>query len=145
MVRITKDTEIGQEFAGKPKKMIWERVWTFSGGVFTSQGWPKKNLHTDIEFAQNLGLPTVGVSATQYLGHMAELMIDLFGEAWLNHGRMSNVKFIKLVVDGDMLVSKAKVVGKEQEGSTVKYVLDIYVENQNHDKVLVGTATGIAG
>ena len=145
MVRITKDTPIGQEFAGKSKKMIWERVWTFSGGVFTSQGWPKKNLHTDPEFARSLALPTVGVSATQYLGHMVELMLDLFGDAWLSHGKMIDVKFIKLVVDGDTLVSKAKVVGKEQEGSTVKYMLDLYVENQDHEKVLVGKATGFVG
>jgi len=145
MARIMKDTPIGQEFAGKPKKMMWERIWTFSGGVFTSQEWPKKNLHTDIQFAQSLGLPTVGVSATQYLGHMAELLIDLFGETWLSHGKMSDVKFVKLVANGDTLISKAKVVGKEQGGSTVKYVLEIYVENQGHDKVLVGTATGIVG
>jgi len=143
MTQITKNTPIGYEFAGKPKKMIWERIWAFSGGVFTSQGWPKKNLHTDTEFAQKLGLPTVGVSATQYLGHMAELMIDVFGEAWRSHGRMSDVKFVKLVANGETLVSKAKVVDKEEEDSTVKYVLEIFVENQNHDKVLVGTATGI--
>lgn len=145
MARITKDTQIGQEFVGKPKKILWERIWTFSGGVFTSQGWPKKNLHTDKEFAQSLALPTMGVSATQYLGHMAELMIDLFGEAWLRHGEMSDVKFIKLVVNGDTLISKVKVVGKEQEGAKVKYLLEIYVENQSNDKVLVGTATGIVG
>jgi len=143
MEQITKDTPISYEFAGKPKKMIWERIWAFSGGLFNSQGWPKKNLHTDTEFAKDLGLPTVGVSATQYLGHMAELMIDLFGEAWLSHGRMSNVKFVKLVANGDTLVSKAKVVGKEQEGPKTKYVLEIYVDNQNYDKVFVGTATCI--
>lgn len=143
MAIITVNTPIGEEFKGRSKKMIWERVLTFSGGLFTSQGWPNKNIHTDSAFAQKVGLPTVGISATQYLGHMAELMVDLFGEEWLSHGMLKNVKFIKLVVDGDTLVSKAKVAEKIGEGSKVKFILDICVEDQNCDKVLIGSATGI--
>ena len=114
--RFTKDTPIGQHFNGKPKKMSWERIWTFSGGAFTSEGWPRKNLHTDTEFAKNLSLPTVGVSATQYLGHLAELMLNLFGEGWLRGGKMTDLKFVKLVTDGDILTSKAKVIAKNIRG-----------------------------
>jgi acyl dehydratase len=73
---------------------------------------------------------------------MVELMLDLFGEGWLWHGKMSNVKFPRLVANGDVITSKAKVVKKERSGSTIKYILEIYVENQNGDKVLVGSATG---
>jgi len=142
MAQIKQDTPIGTGFAGKPKKMSRERLWTFSGGPFTAQGWPKKNLHTDTEFARNLGLPTVGASATQYLGHMTELMIDLFGDEWLRHGKMSNVKFVKLVADGDELTSKAKVVSKEKEDRKIRYHLSISVVNQNGDDVLIGSATG---
>ena len=142
MARINKDTPIGQEFSGKPKRMSWERLWTFSGGPFASQGWPKKNLHTDTEFAKKLGLPTVGASATQYLGHLTELMMDLFGEEWLRHGRMSKVKFVRLVPDGDVLTSKSKVVSKEREGSKIKVLLNISVENQKGEEVLIGSASG---
>ena len=142
MALISKDTLIGHESAGRPKRMSWERLWTFSGGPFTPQGWPKKNLHTDTEFSKNLGLPTVGVSATQYLGHLTELMIDLFGEEWLKHGRMSRVKFVKLVADGDVLTSKSKVVSKEREGSKIRYLLKISVENQREEEVLIGSASG---
>jgi len=139
---INKDTPIGGEFAGKPKKMSWERLWTFSGGPFTAEGWPKKNLHTDTAFAKNLGLPTVGVSATQYLGHLTELMLDLFGEEWLRHGKMRDVKFVKLVADADVLTSKAKVISKEKVGSEMKVNLRLSVENQRGDEVLIGLATG---
>jgi acyl dehydratase len=117
-------------------------LWTFSGGPFTAEGWPKKNLHTDTSFAKNLGLPTVGVSATQYLGHLIELMLDLFGESWLKHGKMWDVKFVKLVADGDILTSKSKVVSKEKEGSKIKVLLNISVENQKGEKVLIGSASG---
>jgi acyl dehydratase len=142
MAWIDKDTPIGKEFVGEPKKMSWERLWTFSGGPFTAEGWPKKNLHTDTEFAKKLGLPTIGASATQYLGHLTELMIDLFGEGWLRHGRMSQVKFVKLVADGDVLTSKSKVVSKEKEGSKIKVLLNISVENQRGEEVLIGSASG---
>lgn len=143
-MRITKETPIGEDFNGKPKKMSWERIWTFSGGAFTAEGWPRKNLHTDTDFAQNLGLPTVGVSATQYLGHLAELMLDLFGEEWLRSGKMIDVKFIKLVSDGDTLTSRARVIEKVEEFSGTRYSLEICCENQRGEKVLIGSAIGIS-
>lgn len=142
MPLLNNETQIGKEFYGKRKKMSWERIWTFSGGPFSNMGWPKKNLHTDIEFARNLGLPTVAVSATQYLGHITELMIDLFGEEWLKHGKISNVKFIKMVPEGDTLISKAKVIAKEKNSSKIRFHLNIAVENQYGEKVMVGEANG---
>ena len=135
---ITQDTLVGQEFAGKPKKLTRERVWAFSGGPFNTPAWPKKNIHTDLEFADSMGLPTTYVSATQYLGHLAELMIDLFGEGWLSSGKMSGVKFIKPVTQGDTIQARVRIRSKAEE----EYTLDVWCENQNGDKVLVGTAIG---
>ena len=143
MAFIDKDTPVGHRFVGKPKKMSWERIWAFSGGPLAFQEWPKKNLHTDPEFARSLGLPTICVSATQYLGHMVELMLYLFGEAWLRNGKMTNIKLPRLVKDGDVITSKARVVKREESGSGIKYDLEIIVENQDGEKVLVGQATGV--
>lgn len=140
---IFQDTLVGQEFAGKQKKLTWERIWAFSGGPFNTPGWPKKNIHTDLEFAHSMGLSTVYVSATQYLGHFAELMIDLFGEGWLTSGKTIKSKFIKTVTEGDTIQIKAKVHSKKEKGSVVEYTLDVWCENQNGDKVLVGSASGI--
>lgn len=142
MALITKETPVGQEFSGKPKKVTWERVWAFSGGPFTASGWPKKNIHTDIEFAKNAGLPTACASGTQYQGYVIQLLLDLFGEEWLKNGKMT-AKFIKLVPVGDTLQAKAKIQFKEEVDSKVKYILDIWCQNQNGDKVLVGTAVGL--
>ncbi len=141
MARITKNARAGDTFAGKPKKVSWERLWTFSGGNLSNAGWPRKNLHTDLEFARNCGLPSVGASATQFMGYVAQLMIDLFGAAWLSNGTM-DVKFIALVDAGDTLVSKAVVTGKEHQGGTSRFTFDVWCENQKGQKVLVGSATG---
>jgi len=139
---ITKDTLIDTKFTGKPKKMTWERIWTFSGGALDTPGWPKKNIHTDLEFAKRMGLSMVYVSATQYLGHLAELMIDIFGDKWLSGGKTSELKFIKPVTEGDTIQSKARVKSKEKKGQIIEYTLDVWCENQNGDNVLEGIAIG---
>lgn len=140
---INKDTLVGDEFAGKQKKMTWERIWAFSGGSFNTPGWPKKNIHTDLEFAKSMGLSMVFVSATQYLGYLTELMINLFSEEWLRGGKTNDLKFIKPVTEGDTIQIKAKVKSKKDEESAIEYTLDVWCENQNSDKVLVGIAVGM--
>jgi len=140
-MRLKPDTKVGAEFAGKMKTISEARVFAFSGGRFNAPGWPAKNIHTDLEFAKSCGLQTRSVSATQYMGYLIELMIDLFGENWLSHGKM-DLKFVAIVDIGDRLVTKAVVASKEPENSRTKFTLDIGCENQDGKKVVVGTAIG---
>jgi acyl dehydratase len=145
MTMIAAKTPQGKEFSGSPKKLTIERIWAFSGGPFRGQGWPSKNIHTDYDFAKETGLSTVYVSATQYLGHLAEHLIDLFGEKWLCTGRTRNLKFIKAVTEGDTLRAKSKVKSIENDGRDIRCVLDVWCENQSNEKVLVGEAIGLLG
>jgi acyl dehydratase len=141
MRKLTPDTKIGAEFAGKRKTISEARVLAFSGGRFGTPGWPAKNIHTDLEFARSCGLQTRSVSGTQYMGYLTELMIDLFGETWLSHGKME-LKFIAIVDVEDSLMTKAVVTSKELEGSGTRFVLEMWCENQHGDKVAIGTAMG---
>jgi len=140
---ITKDTREGQEFVGRAKRVSWERLWTFSGGPLTNKGWPKKNVHTDFDFAKECGLPSVAASGTQNQGYVVELMVDLFGAEWLSNGTM-DVRFVGLTNVEDVVVPKAVVKLKEVLEGKTKYFMDVWVENQRGEKVLVGTATGAA-
>ena len=140
MAIITEDTKEGYEAFGKPKTLAEARVWAFSGGRFNVPGWPAKNIHTDLEFAKNCGVQTRAASATQYMGHLAELMIDLFGEKWFKHGKME-LKFIAIVDVDDRLLSKAIVRSKEKESGGIRFNLDVWAENQHGNKVAVGTAS----
>jgi hypothetical protein len=144
MGKLKRETQGGEIFAGKPKRVSWERLWAFSGGPFSKSGWPKKNVHTDSEFAVSCGLPSVAASATQLMGYVVELMIDLFGVEWLSHGTM-DVKFINVVNAGDILITKAEVKGRESQNQATRFTLDVFCENQKGVKVLVGNATGISG
>jgi acyl dehydratase len=141
MTKLTPDTKAGSEFTGKRKTISEPRVFAFSGGRLNASGWPAKNIHTDLEFARSCGLQTRSVSATQYISYLIDLMLDLFGEGWLGHGKM-DLKFIAIVDVGDQLVPKAVVTLKEPENSKTKFSLEIWCENQHGDKVAVGTATG---
>lgn len=144
MAKISKDTKVGELFSGKPKIVSWQRLWAFSGGPFRAEGWPTKNIHTDLDFAKSCGLPYVAASATQFQGYAVELMIDLFGIGWLSHGRM-DVKFPNLVNADDILITKAAVQSKNMQGGATRFTLGIHCENQRGDKVLVGWAMGTVG
>ena len=78
------------------------RTWLFSGGWPRFDGWPAKNVHTDLAFAQQSGLPTRAASGAMMQGYLYELMVDLFGEGWLERGQLS-LKFIRIVDVGDTI------------------------------------------
>jgi len=137
---INSSTEIGAKFAGKLKTASNIRVLAFSGGEFNTPDWPKKNIHTDLEFAKTCGLKSRNVSGTQCMSYLTELMIDIFGESWFDRGKME-LKFVSMVDIGDNLVAKAVVTEKELNSSKTKFTLDIECENHNGNKVVVGTAT----
>jgi len=141
MTTITKNTEEGQEFSGSLKTVTEERVYAFSGGVPQDPGFPKKNVHTDLAFAISCGLPTRAASGAMFEGYLGELMIDLFGEEWLSSGEMS-VTFIAIVDVGDALIPKAIVQSKQVEESGLKFIMQVWCENQRGEKVVVGTAKG---
>jgi acyl dehydratase len=142
MAIITKDIPVGHEVSGKLKTVTEERVYAFSGGFPKGHGWPRKNIHTDLEFAKSCGLPTRAASGAMFEGYLTELMIDLFGESWLRRGKMS-LTFIVIVDTGDTLVPKSVVRSKQAEGSGVRFVMEVWCENQHGNKVVVGTATGL--
>ena len=141
MAVITKDTQEGLEYFGHLKTVTEERVYAFSGGFSRDPGFPKKNIHTDLEFARSCGLTTRAASGAMFEGYLVELMIDLFGEDWLKYGKM-NLTFIAVVDPGDTLVPRAVVKSRQENNSGVSFVMDVWCENHHGEKVVVGTATG---
>ncbi len=141
MAVITKDTEQGSDISGRLKTVTQERVYAFSGGFPRGTDWPKKNIHTDLEFARSCGLPTRAASGAMFQGYLTELMIDLFGEEWLTYGKMS-LKFIAIVDVNDTILPKAAVQAKQVQNSEAIFIMEVWCENQHGNKVTVGTAIG---
>ena len=136
---IDRDSEIGNVFAGKTKKMSWVRITAFSGGPLNTPAWLRKNIHTDLETARESGLDTIYVSSTQYLGHLAEFMIELFGIGWLSLGTTSNLKFIHPVAEDDTVQTKARIADISADGTCS---MEVWCENQEGTQVMVGEASG---
>ena len=123
-----------------------EQVVSSSRGRESLWGLPPagKNIHNDTETARSIGARDVvaGGVVTMSLGW--EMLMDAFGERWLNGGQLS-CTFINLVCGGDELTVNA-VVREPGEGDAEDRVhLDISIENQEGAKVIVGKASVAAG
>lgn len=141
MAIITKDTKAGSEFSGKLKSVTEERVFAFSGGFPKVPEWPRRTIHTNLEFARSCGLPKRTASGAMFEGYLTELMIDLFGEQWMSGGKMT-LKFIAIVTPGDTLLPKAIIKAKCREQSGVKFDMEVWCEDQHGNKVVIGAASG---
>lgn len=141
MQPFTPDTTVGSEVAGPPKTMTSYRTWLFSGGWPRFDGWPAKNVHTDLAAAQQSGLPTRAASGAMMQGYLYGLMIDLFGADWLEQGQLS-LKFIRIVDVGDTITARASVFARQREADATRFDLQVWCENQRGEHVVVGTGTG---
>ena len=138
---ISSSTPEGFKASGRIKRVSSYRTWQFSGGWPIDSGWPAKNIHTDLEFAQACGLPNRAASGAMPLGYLADLMSDMFGDNWQSRGRM-DVKFIGLILVGDEIVAHARVLGKQLDGQLTRFELELWCDNQRGEKVVVGTGSG---
>ena len=128
----------GLEVIGSPKHVTSYRTWLFSGGWPRFDGWPAKNVHTDLEFAQASGLPARGASGAMLQAYLAELMVNLFGERWLAKGRL-NLKFVRLVEIDDQIVAHGTVMSRGDDGDVE---MELWCENQRGDVVCTGIGSG---
>lgn len=130
----------GAVFLGPERKLTLERVLAFSGGPFSRPNWPDRNLHTDLEKAQEAGLAGIIVSATQFEGYLVDLLIDLFGEAWFSSG-LIEARIPKSLMLNDTVQPKAVLREVQDDIDGQIFMLDVSCENQNGEQVLVGTAS----
>ncbi len=133
--------EQGETFSGGPRRVTSYATWQFSGGWPPGDGWPSKNVHTDDDFARSCGLPDRAASGGMVQGYAVDLMVDVFGIAWLGDGGL-NLKFIAPALVGDSITAKAKIVEVVEDGSRTRYGLAVTCENQRGEPVAVGTAHG---
>lgn len=132
--------EMGASFEGRPFDFSLARVLAFSAGFISEPEWPHKNLHTDLEKAQEAGLDAIIASGTQSEGLLVTLLIDLFGIPWLEHGVM-DLKVINSVHVDDTVQAKAVLKERTDTGAGATALLDVWCEKQDGTKVLVGNAT----
>jgi acyl dehydratase len=100
------------------------------------------SIHTDAEWARQKGFKAPLAQGMMSTAYVAQMMMQLAGQGFVKGGRMS-VSFIKPVVVGDTLTVRGRVKSREPEGRASRVTVEVWCENQDGVKTMVGTASGI--
>jgi acyl dehydratase len=103
-----------------------------------------RSIHTDPEWARAKGFRAPLAQGMMSTAYVSEMMVALLGEGFAQGGRMA-VKFIKPVYVGDTLTVQGVVAGKEPaEAGHTRIAVEVWCENQDGVKTMVGEASGLA-
>ncbi len=102
-----------------------------------------KSIHSDADWAKTKGFRAPLAQGMMSTAYVSELMTGLLGEGFIKGGKMA-VKFIKPVYADDILRVYGTVVDKTPENGSTRVTVEVWCENQNGDKTMVGTASGLA-
>ena len=129
--------QIGAELPPLTKTIQQRRIDCFSGVHPNS-------IHTDLEWARKKGFRAPLAQAMMSTAYVSQLMMQFAGEGFVKGGKMS-VSFIKPVIVGDTLTVRGRVKSREPEGRNVRVTVEVWCENQDGVKTMVGTASGVEG
>jgi hypothetical protein len=128
----SKDIQIGQEIP----RLIKKAKLTPPRG-----GYPWGSPHNE-EYAKSLGFKGPLIAGSTALAYISESMLHFFGEGWIKGGKL-DVSFIGGVVDGETVTVKGFLREKVSEDSAFRLVIDVWMENEDGEKVITGTASGL--
>ena len=135
------ETPVGAEFSGAPRRPTQQGLNSLLRQAFGSPLPPNMNVHTNPDFARQLGFRTPVIPGAITGSYLVSLMIDLFGEGWFGAGKVS-LKYVRAVEPGDTIVAHARVSAKQADRSGVRFSLDIWCRNQQGQTVITGQAGG---
>ena len=127
--------EVGAELPPLTKTILQRQIDCYSGVR-------PHSIHTDSEWAREKGFKAPLVQAMMSTAYVSQMMMQLAGKGFVRGGAMS-VSFIKPVYAGDTLTVRGRVKSREPEGSATRVTVEVWCENQDGVKTMVGTASGI--
>jgi acyl dehydratase len=101
-----------------------------------------QNIHTDEEAAKREGLPAPVATGPQVAALIFRQLRSAFGEGWIVGGKCA-LDFRRPVYVTDFCVARGKVTGREMEGDKLRLLCDVWIQNQNDEKVIAGVASGL--
>ena len=130
----------GLEFSGRTRQLTMARMLALSGGELGSAEWPRKNVHTDATKAADAGFHAPIASGIHREADIVRLLIDLFGEGWLRHGKLS-VNHLCPVFAGTWVQPRARVRARKPGEAGDILELDVWCETPEKVIVTAGTAS----
>lgn len=100
------------------------------------------NIHTDPEAARREGLSAPVATGPQVAALTFRQLRDAFGRGWIVGGKC-DLTFRKPVPVDTFCTARAVVTGREELPEGVRILCDVWIENLAHDKLIVGTASGL--
>ena len=131
----TAETAVGGKLPTFEKTIVQRQIDCYSGVRPNS-------IHTDPEWARSKGFRAPLAQAMMSTAYVSQLMVQFCGEGFVKGGKMS-VAFIKPVVVGDTLTVHGTVKSREPEGDRTRVTVEVWCENQDGVKTMVGTASGL--
>lgn len=133
--------EVGREFAGEPFPLDETEALAYAAAIERpAQRRPRPSIHSDPEAARKAGFRAPIAAGEQSYAMVANFLVDLFGIAFLRGGKLEAV-FLKPVFYGQRLTVHARVSARS--GSATE--MEVWVENEDRDRVLTGKAIVPAG
>jgi acyl dehydratase len=127
--------EVGAELPPLTKTIAQRQIDCYSGVRPNS-------IHTDAEWARRKGFRAPLAQAMMSTAYVSQLMTQAMGQGFVRGGKMS-VSFIKPVIVGDTLTVRGRVRSREPEGDATRVTVEVWCENQDGVKTMVGTASGL--
>ena len=94
-------------------------------------------MHTDEEFARNAGYPGVFAHGMLSMGYLAEFLVRAGGAGSV---RKFRTRFAKITWPGDLITCRGRVTRVTDEGAARLVECDVWTENQEGERKLVGSA-----
>ena len=100
-----------------------------------------KGIHDDTR-AQTLGFKGAPVPGVTVFAYVVDMLIGFFGEDWTDGGD-TDMAFTSPTYVGQRMTARAIVRDKKEEDTGLRVFLDVWVENEEGQKVASGTASGL--
>ncbi|MCL4367625.1 MAG: MaoC family dehydratase N-terminal domain-containing protein [Actinobacteria bacterium] len=138
MTKAGKRVPIGAIISGPTKCCTQGMMSVFTGADRLN------SIHTNAEFAHNLGLAGAVAQGMMTACYISETMTGFFGDGWRYGGKMA-LAFVGAVYAEDTIIAAAQVKEKVLENGVTRIVCEVWCENQGGRRVTVGTASGLIG
>ena len=132
--RTAEPLETGAELPTLRKTISQRQIDCYSGVRPNS-------IHTDDEWARKKGFRAPLAQALMSTAYVSQMMVEYAGEGFVKGGKIS-ASFIKPVVVGDTLTVHGMIKSREREGDRTRVTVEVWCENQDGVKTMVGTASG---
>ncbi|MCP4755709.1 MAG: hypothetical protein GY866_33005 [Proteobacteria bacterium] len=97
-------------------------------------------IHTD-DYAEQYGLKGALVEGSTLLCQVVQMLFGHFGSNWFEHGRIKVSYIGGGAIDGEVLTARGRIKERLMEKDRTRQKLDIWLENRNREKILVGQAS----